>query len=249
MSNLLKIKKNFDDIKDLREDIITIFATLTSKINTLKNLYKLMIKEHKQSECIFGIDSLYFQNKLIQMEYNSMYEIFIAIDNRIYCEYYKLHNIIQNYIKKEMEDENLCSKIIVSMKFPSYKNLEPLKKYDFKLVKQLQEYSLNAITELETYSITKHNELENNTNQSSLGLNIGNLVNSCRYSNALLKEKIHLFCNYLDTFHEHHTKYFNRLKSQLELILKIINEDIKIKQFNQSNKKSEKGENIIYVSK
>ena len=55
--------------------------------------------------------------------------------------------------------------------------------------------------ELESYRIAKDSELENDNKQSKQGLNIGNLVNSYRYSNALLNEKIKMFVRYLKVFH------------------------------------------------
>jgi hypothetical protein len=198
-----------------------------------------MIITHKQKkEHMFGIDSFYFQNKLIEIQFENMKKIFNAIDNRMYCEYYKLHIIIQEFINKEVDDEILCNKITIRKKYPPYKNLEPLKVYGFNLVKELQELTINTIIELESYNLAKDNELENDNSQSVLGLNIGNLVNSYRYSNAMLKEKIRMFSGYLETFHEHHTKYLYRLSVQLKLILKNISDDIRIKQFNQFDNRS-----------
>jgi len=234
MTELLKIKKDFNIVKNSRDDIINIFQALKSKMNTLKKLYKHMIVTHQQKkEYMFGIDSFYFQNKLIEIQCENMKKIFDAIDNRMYCEYYKLHMIIQNFIDKEVDDEILRNKITIRKKYPPYKNLEPLKVYGFNLVKELQELTINTIIELESYNLAKDNELENDNTQSVLGLNIGNLVNSYRYSNAMLKEKIRMFSGYLETFHEHHTKYLYRLSVQLKLILKNISDDIRIKQFNQ----------------
>jgi len=243
MTELLKIKKDFNIVKNSRDDIINIFQTLKSKMDTLKKLYKNMIITHKQSQYTFGIDSFYFQNKLLEMECDNMNKIFNAIDNRMYCEYYKLHMIIQDFINKEVDDEILRNKITIRKKYPPYKNLQPLKVYGFKLVNEIQELTINTIIELESYRLAKDNELENDNTQSVLGLNIGNLVNSYRYSNAVLKEKIRMFSGYLETFHEHHTKYLYRLSVQLKLILKIINEDIRIKQFNQLDTTSK--DNVI----
>ena len=230
MTELLQIKRDFNIVKNSRDDILNIFQTLKSKMQTLKTLYKQMIITHKQKkEHMFGIDSFYFQNKLIEIQFENMKKIFNAIDNRMYCEYYKLHVIIQEFINKEVDDEILSNKITIRKKYPPYKNLEPLKVYGFTLVKELQELTINTIIELESYNLAKDNELENDNSQSVLGLNIGNLVNSYRYSNAMLKEKIRMFSGYLETFHEHHTKYLYRLSVQL----KYISDDIRIKQFNQ----------------
>ena len=239
MTELLQIKRDFNIVKNSRDDILNIFQTLKSKMQTLKTLYKQMIITHKQKkEHMFGIDSFYFQNKLIEIQFENMKKIFNAIDNRMYCEYYKLHVIIQEFINKEVDDEILSNKITIRKKYPPYKNLEPLKVYGFTLVKELQELTINTIIELESYNLAKDNELENDNSQSVLGLNIGNLVNSYRYSNAMLKEKIRMFSGYLETFHEHHTKYLYRLSVQLKLILKNISDDIRIKQFNQFDNRS-----------
>jgi len=239
MTELLQIKRDFNIVKNSRDDILNIFQTLKSKMQTLKTLYKQMIITHKQKkEHMFGIDSFYFQNKLIEIQFENMKKIFNAIDNRMYCEYYKLHIIIQEFINKEVDDEILSNKITIRKKYPPYKNLEPLKVYGFNLVKELQELTINTIIELESYNLAKDNELENDNSQSVLGLNIGNLVNSYRYSNAMLKEKIRMFSGYLETFHEHHTKYLYRLSVQLKLILKNISDDIRIKQFNQFDNRS-----------
>ena len=239
MTELLQIKRDFNIVKNSRDDILNIFQTLKSKMQTLKTLYKQMIITHKQKkEHMFGIDSFYFQNKLIEIQFENMKKIFNAIDNRMYCEYYKLHVIIQEFINKEVDDEILSNKITIRKKYPPYKNLEPLKVYGFNLVKELQELTINTIIELESYNLAKDNELENDNSQSVLGLNIGNLVNSYRYSNAMLKEKIRMFSGYLETFHEHHTKYLYRLSVQLKLILKNISDDIRIKQFNQFDNRS-----------
>ena len=39
MTELLKIKKDFNIVKNSRDDIINIFQALKSKMNTLKKLY------------------------------------------------------------------------------------------------------------------------------------------------------------------------------------------------------------------
>ena len=54
----------------------------------------------------------------------NMKKIFNAIDNRMYCEYYKLHVIIQEFINKEVDDEILSNKITIRKKYPPYKNVK-----------------------------------------------------------------------------------------------------------------------------
>jgi len=232
MKEILELKNDFNCVKVLRGDILNVFETLDSKLMVLKKIYINLLGLHNQSEHMFGIDSFYFQNKLIENEFENLKDIQHYIENRMYCEYYQLHILVQEYVEKEVVSENVRNKIAVRKKYPAYKNLDPRRIYDFRLVAELQDHIIISIMELETYRQAKVAELETDNAQSKLGLNIGNLVNSHRFYNALLNEKISMFIRYLQVFHEHHTKYFTRLHIKAKLIMGIINEDIQIKQFN-----------------
>ena len=229
MKEILQLKNDFNSVKVLRSDILNVFETLGSKLMVLKKIYITLLGLHSQSEHMFGIDSFYFQNKLIEIEFDNLKDIQRSIENRMYCEYYQLHMLVQEYVENDVTSENVRNKIAVRKKYPAYKNLDPRRVYDFRLVAELQEHIIISIMELETYRQAKVAELETDTAQSKLGLNIGNLVNSHRFYNALLKEKIYMFIRYLQVFHEHHTKYFTRLHIKAKLIIGIINEDIQLK--------------------
>ena len=234
MKDTLQLKHSFENIKKLRGDISNIFETIHSKINVLKKVYIDMIQTHSKSEYMFGIDAFHFQNELLDIEYNNMKNAFKKIDNRMYCEYYQLYVLMRKYIEEEITNESLRSKVLINKRFPVYKVLDVDRIYRFSLVIDLHDYITNTIVELESYRIAKDSELENDTQQSKQGLNIGNLVNSYRYANALLSEKIKMFVRYLKVFHEHHRQYFTRLSIRAKLNIGIINEDIMIKQLNSN---------------
>ena len=236
MKEILQLKNDFNSVKILRGDILNVFDTLDSKLQVLKKIYVKLLGLHNESAYMFGIDSFYFQNKLIKLEFTNLKDMQRYIENRMYCEYYQLHMLVQEYVLKEVVSENVRNKIAVKKKYPAYKNLDPRRVYDFNLVIELHDHIIISIVELESYREAKVAELETDTAQSKLGLNIGNLVNSHRFYNALLKEKISMFIRYLQVFHEHHTKYFTRLNIKSKLIIGIINEDIQIKQFNPTGK-------------
>jgi hypothetical protein len=63
----------------------------------LKVFYSEFIKDSKNAMFIFGLDSFHFQSKLIDIEYDEMKRMFLVINNRMYCEYFKLHKIIVEY--------------------------------------------------------------------------------------------------------------------------------------------------------
>ena len=232
MKDVLVLKHNFENIKNIRSDISNIFETIKSKIQILKKVYVEMIDTHNSSEYMFGIDAFHFQNELLNTDYSNMLSNFKKIDNRMYCEYYQLYTLIRNYVETEVKTESLRSKVLINKKFPVYKVLDTNRIYKFSHVEELHDYITNTIVELESYRIAKDSELENDNKQSKQGLNIGNLVNSYRYSNALLNEKIKMFVRYLKVFHTHHDKYLKRLLVKTKHNVEIINEDIMIKQLN-----------------
>jgi hypothetical protein len=224
------IKKNFNYIKELRSNINDIFIEVKEKLNALDKIYVELINTHKNIDYIFGIDSFYFQNKLIEMEYDNMKCIFNGINNRIYCEYYKLYKMIYTYIAAELKDTILIEKLRQKKSYPIYKDLEPLKSYNFDLIIDIQRNIIETIEFLFNYLSNKESELRTVCTTSQIGINIENLVNYQSYSNTLLNEKINIFCKYLNVFHKHHNKYFSRLLIKGKMMIGIVNEDIHLKK-------------------
>ena len=229
------IKKNFNYIKELRLNINDIFVEVKEKLNALDKIYIELINSHKNVDYTFGIDSFYFQNKLIEIEYDNMKSIFNGITNRIYCEYYKLYKMIYAYIETDLKETILIEKINQKKNYPVYKDLEPLKTYNFDLIIDIQRNIIETIEFLFNYLKNKESELRNVYTTSEIGINIENLVNYQMYSNTLLNEKINIFCKYLNVFHKHHNKYFSRLLIKGKMMIGIVNEDIHLKKGDTKN--------------
>jgi hypothetical protein len=232
---VIDIKKNFNYIKELRSNINDIFLEVKEKLNALDKIYIELINTHKNIDYIFGIDSFYFQNKLIEIEYDNMKCIFNGINNRIYCEYYKLYKMIYTYIASELKDTILIEKLRQKKVYPIYKDLEPLKTYNFDLIIDIQRNIIETIEFLFNYLSNKESELRTVCTTSQIGINIENLVNYQTYSNTLLNEKINIFCKYLNVFHKHHNKYFSRLLIKGKMMIGIVNEDIHLKKGDNKN--------------
>ena len=81
------VKRNFEQVLALRQDISNVFHILDSKIKVLREVYADLVSTHAHKEYVFGIDSFCFQNELIETDYNNLKVVFRSIDGRIYCEY------------------------------------------------------------------------------------------------------------------------------------------------------------------
>lgn len=231
MNDTVLIKKEFENVKTLRIDIRKIFNEIEEKINVLKMIYLELINTHHENAYILGIDSFHFQNKMIENEYEFIGKVFVGIDNRMYCEYYKIYKMIQEYIKTEINDVQFISKYQSSSnkKFPVYKDLENSKNYEFNIIADLHETIIQTITDLGDFLSNKMSKLNEDTKHYKRGLYIDNMIHTINYSNAILIERINMFIRFMETFNKHHTKYFSRLLSKSKLMMDIINEDIKLK--------------------
>ena len=205
---LLKVKVVFDKVREMRNEIGTLFEGLDGRITKLTEVYNEFIKSTKQIKTadmkvfIFSLDSFYFQNNLLKREYRYLKEYYNIIINRMYGEYYKLYHLIIDYVMKNHVggklNENLKHK-----KYPKYDDLNEEKQYDFHLVVQLNEDIINIITHLINVLRDKEHELKTYTTNQGYGLNVNNFVATFNYEVIVLKEQIILYEKYLDFFLPH----------------------------------------------
>lgn len=223
--NILK-SADFEKVLETREKVINVFEFLENKINKLKFIYNELLENHNSQDYVFGIDSLHFQNSLIETEYLSLKSILKKIDNRLYCEYYSLNSIIIDYITKNFENINDLRKLCNKKQFPVYKHLDKERLYNINLTKSLQKNIITLLNKLIEHLVIKEQELENDKKKSNLGLNIDNLVNAENFNNIMLKSKVNMYKLYLETFNLHHMKYYTRLLLKCKLHMGIVNQDI-----------------------
>ena len=232
-AKLNKVKQTFNKIKDIRIAVVNIFATLEIKIGKLKLLANDFIKNNHETLFVFGLDSFMFQSKMIDYEYNDMQKYFSALNNRMYCEYYKLYKIVLEYIEQNsgISQNKTFEMIKANSKFPIYKDLEPYKQYNFDTIEEVHKTIISLLNIINDYIVLKDTELENYKMKQYSGFNINNFVNTFDYNIIMVKQKLLLFMAYLEFFHNIHTKHFKRFSKKMKLMDDHINDDI---QFDDS---------------
>jgi hypothetical protein len=228
---LNKIKLNFTKIKDIRVAVMNIFNTLEVKISKLKVLTNDFIKNNHDTLFVFGLDSFKFQSKLIDFEYTDMQKYFSALNNRMYCEYYKLYKIVFDYIDTTIGQNKTLEMIKSNSKFPIYKDLEPYKQYSFDTIEEVHKTIILLLTGIHEYIVLKDSELDTFKMKQYSGFNINNFVNTFDFNIIIVKQKLTLFISYLEFFHNIHTKHFKRFSKKMKLMDDHINDDI---QFDDS---------------
>ena len=170
------LKTDFNTISLIRSKIIVVFENLKNKSDKLKNLYTDFIKQSNSQLFIFGLDSFHFQSKLIDLEYDDMKRIFLFVNNRMYCEYFKLYKLICSYVIENITDKKIIE-IIKGNTFPIYKDLEPFKEYKFEITMEIHENILVLLNSIISIINNRENELSIHRSKQLIGLNIDNFVN------------------------------------------------------------------------
>ena len=232
---LTQIKTTFIKIIEWKMENEKKISLLDTKIVKLKGMYNEFIKSNKETLCVFGLDSLYFQGKIIDIEYDDVKRLFSAIINRMYCEFFKLYKIVVDYIKTNIKDKKLLELVNIHNQFPVYKDLEPFKIYDFDVVQSIHDVIVELLYALHNYFTIKERELDKYKAKNKIGFNIDNFVNTVYFNNIMLREKITLFINYLDFFHRLNIKYLSRYYHKLDMMVNQINSDIRFEEKNDEN--------------
>ena len=233
MISTLELKDGFNNIKTSREAIIVLLDSLNTKIIMLKNMYQTLLKNNISHS--FGLDSLQFQNKMIESEYEFILKQFKIIDNRIYGDYYKLYKIVIKYINDNIYDKKILQLSENSKNYPVYKDLNNEIEYDFINTEEIHKDIIQVIEALQNELLMREQDLKIDDQKRKSGLNIDNLINSYHYNNVILKEQITLFIDYVKVFHKFHIKYIHRFKLKTKLFYGQINADIKLEKKGEIN--------------
>jgi hypothetical protein len=240
---ILDLKETYTKLIELKEDNVGLFLLLEEKVKKVKDSYNELIKTNKGQLFVFGLDSLHFQGKILDIEYDDMKRIYHAITNRMYCEYFKLYKIIVGYISMNIDDEKLIELIRVNDNYPTYKDLEPFKQYDFSIIDGIHDFIVVLLSSINAIIVKKEHDLKNYQIKNDTGLNINNFVYSFNFKIVLMKDNLLLFITYLEYFHKTQIKFMRRFSNKLNLMYSQLNNDIKFEDNSKNNKI--KGKSIV----
>jgi hypothetical protein len=96
--NIEKLKIDFDNIFALKQEIARTKSVVAEILNQLKTVYNDLLKSNSKKIFLFCLDSFYFQYKTFAMEMDNIDKFRSLLNNRMYCDYYKLYNIISGWV-------------------------------------------------------------------------------------------------------------------------------------------------------
>ena len=223
-------KKIYREIDNGFENIIKIRSAIKKRIEDIDKI-KHSIRQNyiecieKESKNYFGLDSVHFQNKLIELEFENMLKLYGYIDNRIYGDYYKLFFMMNDYLQDKLLP--LQYKTIKEFQkkrlYPVYKDLDHFKSYDFDIINNIHQDVIHIIKKV--YEIHKENEEKIHTRQESLyyGINLDNYIINQQHMNQELLMTNNLHRSYICVYHKLHNNILHNFFEKIELFFRQIN--------------------------
>ena len=216
-----KLKNSFKNIISIKREIGHTKNNVTNKLNQLKTLHSELIKDNNKHIFLFCLDSFYYQYKIFAMEFEHIKKLRAILNNRMYCDYYKLHNIIIKFCKEHIPEETINVQT-----FPVYKDLEPFQEYRIEDIVLLHDSILNLINTLYTETQTKEDAILHYNDNHKVGFSISNFLNTLSHENRILQEQITLFINYISFFHISQQKQLKKLHIRIGDFYKEVDENI-----------------------
>ena len=216
-----KLKNSFKNIISIIREIGNMKNSVASKLGELKRLHGEMIRDNNKQIFLFCLDSFYYQYKIFSMEFEHIKKLRALLNNRMYCDYYKLHNMIVKFCKERLHEDSLTIR-----SFPVYKDLEPFQEYCIEDISALHESILNLLNSLYLETVHKENSILHYNDNHKVGFSISNFLNTLTHENRILQDQITLYVNYISFFHISQQKQLKRLHHRIADFYKEVDENI-----------------------
>jgi len=221
-----KLKNDFDNILTLKREISKMKKVVVDKLSQLKLVYNNLVKTNSKKILLFCLDSFYFQYKTFAMEMEHIDRFRTLMNNRMYCDYYKLFHIILNYIKENRAEIDITELEIKT--YPVYKDLEPFSEYKMEDIKEIHGNILMVLNTLYGITVEKTDNIDHYNEKHLVGFSISNFLNTLSYENKLLQEQIHLYLNYMSFFHISQKRQLNRLHLRMQEFYREVDNNINV---------------------
>ena len=216
-----KLKNSFKNIISMKREIGITKNRVSNKLGELKKLHTEMIKDNNKQIFLFCLDSFYYQYKIFAMEFEHVKKLRSILNNRMYCDYYKLHNIIVKFCKDHFNDDDINIQT-----FPVYKDLEPFQEYRIEDIELLHASILKLINNLYLEAQKKEDAIMHYNDNHKVGFSISNFLNTLTHDNRMLQEQISLYINYISFFHISQQKQLKKLHNRINEFFNEVDENI-----------------------
>ena len=214
-----KIKNTFQSVIDKNNEITKCFTNLNDKKNKLTSLYKQLLDEN--SNIVSSLDIFNFQIRLLGNDIVYLQQKYNNINNRIYCQYFKIYLQVQEYIVEYIPEIQ-----VPKASFPTYDDTNLNKVYDFRIICDIHDYICSLICAIITYVKIRNQEYKKYQTINNVGVHINVFVDTFKHNIKCKIEQMILFTNMVRFFNTSGLNYYNKIFNTIEFINNNISNDI-----------------------
>ena len=199
------------DVVPVHRNITMLIEKLTDIQSNLYLKYREYLEKNKVLQ-VFGLDSFHYQCRLFDLELKHAQEQYSFLNNRMYCDYYKLYHVVRLFVSETFQHEPK------KRTFPVYKDLEPYKLYEMSDITLLYE-DISEMIRRGMMEISKK-EKEVARDAQEKGLHLEHFIHHRASNHSLLTTKIELYEKYLHAYHIYHMSFLSNLLERLKMLFR-----------------------------
>jgi hypothetical protein len=205
----------FKEIIRKCEKIESTIEKLEKKMKELQQKFQSASNHDLNPLLIYSLDSVFFQFYVCNIQKDNFLQVFHLIQNHIYCDLFKLHRILCDYVQHNIQDKKINALLNVG-NYPVYKDLEKYKVYDREKVVQVIFKNItsiiNAIQEHckhDVRGLKQHKESIKN------GFHYDKLLQTFHFNNRVVEEQLSLFSNFLKYSCNYHDEFLGKVYQKI----------------------------------
>ncbi len=211
----------FAVVRDLRLEVMNTIESVESRRDLLRRKHsELVTRAADSTSWTLGLDSLFFQARLVTMECESLRGMVDYVDEHLYYELWSLRELMGPAVTPDTPVHNHGAKRGT---------------YDFTLSERLHRCLVAGIADLKGQLGERRRAQQTEEAVQQMGLNIDNLVNASEYEARVLESRISLFCGCLRAFMAHQKKYLSRVGAKARLVLADIDREVHVEGMEEQN--------------
>ena len=222
-------KKIYDDIDSGFEEIILFRSNIKKTIEDVEHIKESIKQDYvecieKETKNFFGLDSVHFQNKVIELEYINLLQIDQYINMRIYGDYYKLFIIMKNYLQDKLlvSQYKSIKEFHKIQSYPVYKDLDTDTKYGFDVINNIHQDVIHVIKRVNEIHIQNNETIHSTQKTISQGINLDNYIINQQHINQELLLTNELHEKYMNVYHDFHKNLLSNFLEKIELLYRQI---------------------------
>tara|TARA_B100000035_G_C20944526_1_gene529071 strand:- start:305 stop:1054 length:750 start_codon:yes stop_codon:yes gene_type:complete len=194
-----------------------IFEDYENRSNQLKDICKELRNKNKEEKFIFGLDALFYQISLFNVDYQHFRKLHSINLNRFYCNYKHISNTIILFLKTYITNKKLLETIDFLDPYPNYNSLDIYKEYDFIITKKLYDDIVKSIDLIEIHLNNKKKQLKKYSEFNEDGLNLTDFVSQYQKTVDNIEYHLNLIKTLKDKTNEKHQFYLNHTLDKIKV--------------------------------